>query len=72
MAEQYVETIIIRQDSKPEVSTPSFADTDIESIFEFEGTLELVQILKSIQNAKHNRHDYVFKIKTISKMKIEE
>ncbi len=72
MAEQYVETVIIRQDNRPEVSTPSFADTDVDSTFEFEGTLKLVQILKSVQNAQHNRHDYVFKIETIDKMQIEE
>lgn len=72
MAEQYIETIIIRQDDKPEVSIPSFDDDDVDATFEFEGTLKLVQIIKNIQNATHNRHDYVFKIVDINKMQIEE
>ena len=72
MAEQYVETVIIRQDNRPEVLTPTFADTDVDRIIEFEGTLRLVQILKSVQNAVHNRHDYVFKIETVDKMQVEE
>ena len=71
MAEQYIETIIIRQDNKPEVLIPSFDDTDVDAVFEFEGTLKLVQIIKNIQNATHNRHDYVFKVETISKLQKE-
>lgn len=72
MAEQYVETIMIRQDKKPDVSEPSFLDTDVDGIFEFEGTLRLVQIFKSVQNAVHNKHDYIFRIETITKMKKED
>lgn len=72
MAEQYVEIVIIRQDNRPEVSVPSFDDVDVDATFEFKGTLRLIQILKSIQNAQHNKHDYVFKIATIDKMEKEE
>ncbi len=72
MAEKFIEVIIIRQDDRPETLTPSFDDTDIDSIFEFEGTLKLVQIIKNVQNAVHNRHDYVFKIESIDKIQVEE
>ena len=72
MSERFVETIIIRQDNRPTVSILSFSDTDVDSIFEFEGKLKLVQILKDVQNAVHNRHDYVFKIETIDKIQVEE
>jgi len=71
MSEQYVETIIIRQDQRPEVLEPSFLDVDVDAVFEFEGTLRLVQILKSVQNAVHNKHDYVFRIEAITKMQKE-
>ena len=71
MAEQYIETIIIRHDNRLEVDTPTFADTDVDGIFEFEGTIKLVQILKSVQNAVHNRHQYVLKIETIIKLQKE-
>jgi len=71
VAEKYVETVIIRQDDRQEVLTPSFADTDVDATFEFKGTLRLVQILKSVQNAVHNKHDYVFKIVDIDKMKMK-
>ena len=72
MSERFIETVIIRQDNRPTVLTPSFADTDVDSIFEFEGKLKLVQILKDVQNAVHNRHDYVFKIESIDKIQVEE
>ncbi|KKN17958.1 hypothetical protein LCGC14_0960660 [marine sediment metagenome] len=72
MAEEYVESIIIRQDNKPEVSTPSFSDDDCDAIFEFEGKIKLTGINKAIQNATHNRHDYVFTILSIDKMQKEE
>lgn len=68
MAEEYIENIIIRRDGNDEVETPSFFDEQCDGIFEFEGVLKLVQILKSVQNAQHNRHDYVFKIVSIGKM----
>ncbi len=72
MAEQYIETVIIRQDHRPEVETPTFADEDVEAIFEFEGAIKLTQILKSIQNAVHNQHQYVFELVNISKIQKEE
>ncbi len=68
MAEEYIESIIIRQDNKPEVSTPSFSDDDCDATFEFEGTIKLTSIQKNIQNASHNRHDYVFEILSINKI----
>lgn len=68
MAEEFVESIIIRQDNRPETETPLFADEDCDAEFEFKGTLVLKQILKSIQNATHNKHDYVFQITDIDKL----
>lgn len=71
MPEKYNECILIRCDGAPPVLTPSFVDTDVDVVFEFEGTIKLVQILKSIQNAVHNKHDYVFKIVNITKIQKE-
>lgn len=70
MPEEYVESIIIRQDGVhlPEGSSPTFADDQCDKEFEFEGVLVLKQIVKSIQNIIHNRHDYVFVIKSIDKI----
>ena len=67
--EDYIERLIIRQDHRPEVGEPSFEDEDCDSEFEFDGVLVLKQIIKSIQNATHNRHDYVFNIKEIRELK---
>ena len=69
MAEQYIESIIIRQDNRPETETPLLEDDDCDALFKFNGVIELKQILKSVQNATHNRHDYVFKIVSINKLK---
>lgn len=68
--ERYIESIIIRQDNAivPEGDSPTFVDDDCDQEFEFEGTLMLKQILKSVQNATHNKHDYVFTIKSIKKI----
>ena len=71
MAEEYIETILIRQDHRPEVETPTFADTDVDGIYEFEGKIRLKQISKVVQNAIHNRHDYVFEIVSIDKIQKE-
>lgn len=71
MSEKYVESLIIRDDNRPEVTESTFADTDVDVEFEFEGKIKLVQIIKSVQNAQHNRHDYVFKIISIDKIKRE-
>jgi hypothetical protein len=68
MAEEYIESIIMRQDNRLEATTPLFEDDDCDALFEFEGTVKLTQILKSVQNATHNRHDYVFKIVSIKKL----
>ncbi len=69
--EQYVESIIIRDDNRPHVDTPMFVDDDCDAVYEFEGKIQLKQILKSIQNVTHNRHDYVLKIISIDKMQKE-
>lgn len=71
MAEEYVESIIIRQDNRPETETPMLEDNGCDALFKFEGTVQLKQILKSIQNAQHNRQDYVFEIVTIDKLERE-
>lgn len=68
MAEQYVENIIIRRDGD-EVEEPSFADEQVDTEFELKATVKLVQILKSVQNDVHNRHDYVFKIIGVDEIK---
>ena len=50
-----------------------FADEDCDAEFKFDGVLVLKQILKSVQNATHNRHDYVFVIKSIKDLeKVED
>lgn len=68
MAEEYIESILIRDDNRPEVEMPTFIDDDCDEIFEFEGTVELTQIAKSVQNKFHNRHDYIFKIVKITRL----
>jgi len=72
MAENYIEKIIIRQDSRPEAQTPTFTDDDIDELYEFEATLTLKQIIKSVRNKSHNSHDYVFVVDSISKLKQED
>lgn len=72
MAEEYIESILIRQDNNPYVPTPMFENNDLDNLFEFEGILQLKQIEKSIQNATHNRHTYVFEIVSIDKLKKED
>lgn len=67
--EEYIESIIIRQDKRPRVSQPSFCDNCIGEEYEFDGVLVLKQIFKSVQNKTHNRHDYVFEIKEIRELK---
>ena len=68
MAEEYVESIIIRQDNRPETETPMLEDGDCDALFYFEGTIQLKQILKSVTNATHNRQDYVFNIVSIGEL----
>ena len=66
--EKYIESIIIRQDNIEIDAPPSFQDADVDGIYEFEGTIKLKQIIKSVQNAVHNRHDYVFEIVDVAKI----
>lgn len=68
LTEQYVESILIRSDNV-KVEQPSFTDGQCDVEFEFKGTIKLTQILKSVQNASHNKHDYVFKIVNIAEIK---
>ena len=70
--EKFIESIIMRKDNQPEVDTPTFMDDDCDAVFEFEGKIQLKSIQKAIQNATHNRHDYVFEILSIDKMQKEE
>jgi hypothetical protein len=70
MAEEYIESMLIRQDGVHAL-VPTFEDTDMDVVYEFEGTVRLVQTLKSVQNAVHNRHDYIFRIVSIDKMQKE-
>ena len=70
--EKYIESILIRQDNMPETVSPILEDTDVDKLFEFEGIVQLRQILKSITNATHNRQDYVFKIVSIDKLKEDD
>ncbi len=68
--EQYIESILIRLDNVhlPEGDGPSFNDDQCDKIFEFEGAIVLKQIVKSVQNATHNTHSYIFKIENIEKL----
>lgn len=68
MSEGYIESVIIRQDNRPESETPLLDDDDCDALFEFEGVIKLKQILKSVQNATHNRHSYVFELVSIDKL----
>ncbi len=68
MPEEYIESIIIRQDNKPEVETPSFADEQCDVEFEIDAILVLKQINITVANATHNRHDYVFQVKEIREL----
>lgn len=70
--EKFIESIIMRKDNQPEVIVPSFADEDCDTVFEFEGRVKLTSINKTVQNASHNRHDYVFQIISVDKMQKEE
>lgn len=67
-SEEYIESILIRQDGKEHVDVPMFEDEDLDEVFEFKGTVKLVQIAKSVQNKYHNRHDYIFQIVEIEKL----
>lgn len=68
MPETYIENILIRQDRRPETETPLLNNEDCDAEFEFEGVLVLKQIIKSVQNATHNTHDYVFQIKSVTRL----
>lgn len=70
--EEYIESILIRKDGKEGVSIPTFDDADLDELFEFEGTVKLVQIIKAVQNKFHNQYDYIFKIQEIKKLKRED
>lgn len=72
MAEQYIEIIVIRQDDRPEVSTPTFVDADIDGVYKFEGKIKLRKIVKDVRNASSNRHDYIFVIESIDEMEKQE
>ncbi len=65
MAEEYIESLIIRQDNRPGTETPMFADVDCDKLYTFEGSIQLKQIIKAVANVGHNRHDYVFLITNI-------
>jgi len=71
MPMQYIERIIIRQDSRPDTETPLFNEDQVEELFEFEGLLILKHIIKAVQSKTHSTNDYVFVIDTITKLKQE-
>jgi len=70
MQENYIENFILRLDGE-EKQEPTFTDDDCDSIYELKCMVQLKQIVKDVQNATHNRHDYVFKIVSIDKIKKE-
>ena len=72
MVEKYVESILIRQDNRPATETPLIEDDDCDALFEFEGVIQLKQVLKSVTNATHNRNDYVFEVVSIDKLQKED
>lgn len=67
--ENYIESIIIRQDNLPEKSQPSWDDKDVDNYYIVTGRIQLRQIIKSVRNSSHNKHDYVFKIDSINLVK---
>jgi hypothetical protein len=69
VVEEYIESLIIRQDDMSEAVVPSFNDTDIDEDYEIDAVLILKQIIKSVQNKTHNKHDYVFQVKEIRELK---
>ncbi len=69
MPEQYVEQIMIYRDPVDVGEGPLLAgDSDVDAEFTLEATVKLVEIKKSIQNAVHNRHEYLFKIINITEL----
>lgn len=69
MAEQYVETITMWRPPVDVGMGPLLVgDLDVDSEYEFEATIKLTQIKKSIQNAVHNGHHYCFTIIDIKKL----
>ena len=70
-AEKYIESVIIRQDNRPEVDAPTLVDDDCDAVYDFRARVQLKQILKAVQNVAHNRHDYVFQILEITKLQKE-
>jgi len=71
MAEQYKQTAIIRYDTMPIVDIPTFVDGDCDAIYQLTCRIQLKQIVKSVQNAVHNKHDYVFKLIDIQNLQKE-
>lgn len=67
--EQYVESIIIRQDNNAYIDDPTFVDTDVDKTYDIKVSAKLIQVIKSVQNQNHNKHDYVFKVVEIEKIK---
>ena len=62
MAESYRENCIIKYSDMPEVESPTFVDDDCDTIYNLHCRVQLKKILKSVQNATHNKHEYVFKV----------
>ena len=67
--EEYIESIIIRQDNNAYIDDPTFVDTDVDKTYDIKVTAKLIQVIKSVQNNFHNKHDYVFKVIEIEKIK---
>lgn len=67
--EQYVESIIIRQDNNAYIDDPTFVNTDVDKTYDIKVSAKLIQVIKSVQNNFHNKHDYVFKVIEIEKIK---
>ena len=72
--EEYIENIHIRRDNVhiPVGDGPTFVNAQCDKIFEFEGTVKLIQIVESVQNATHNTHSYIFVIESIDKFEEQE
>ena len=71
-SERYVESILIRKNFPDHGVEPLFEDNDCDEVFEFEGIIKLVRIVKSVQNKYHNRYDYIFKIVELNKLEKQD
>lgn len=72
VGEGYIEQVIMRKDSQEHVTESMFTGADVDSVFEFEGIVQLIQITNHEMNAVYNDRQYVLKILSIDKLEKQE